>query len=827
MERPVLGGRYELGPAIGSGGFGTVFRARDRRTETDVAVKLVLPGLGSAAAAQRLRREAQLLRRVVSRHVARVYDSGDDEAGVWLVTELVEGASLSPATLGRALLPHEVLRVARGLLEGLAAVHAAGIVHGDVKPSNVLVPGGSKTLDGAKIVDFGLARFVSRADVAASIGEEDVREGMVLGTARYMAPELLSGGDASMRADLYAAGLLLFELLDIGPLFPVTSGPSQWKTRAFEEPVLRPRVPPPLSDVLGRMLACDPAARYPDAAAAHVAVADLDTAPVALLRERDSAVARARLSLLAPVQGPATLEPMSRASTAAPARSIVTASIRPPLDALRSAPPRPFSRLSLLPADSVVALRETLRQLDLPMLDALARRERGNPMGRISRAVALALRLELDAAALILEPLGASSDVARSVGAALVAPRARRVTRARVGIDEADRWLDTIDAELAAILVVFAECLGTNDDVGRGSRRCARALARLDAIDVSGALAPSAAATRASLRIVELAARIQSAEIERSAAAALLVTLSNVAEKNDAPLLAVARALATATLSTGAVRSSEALARTERALSGLGVPLLDAALASALGALAISVGPADERALRLLERATTLLANGDAPSLEHEAQHHLGMALVARGRWADAIEHFHAAREVAHGEQASDLGLLSVSIEVLAALATGDLHAAYEAAALLEESRLAKAARKTAAFAWVARSLTSLSGSDRVAALEALAEAKKVVGPDDKEARVIVELLEILFEAAREDVGDLGYAMAELGRLAEHVGFDTSFWFDLIGAVMSRMPDPEAWNRMRGMLVRLGPLVGSHSRFARENPTESTTTALS
>ena len=155
MEHPVLGGRYELGAAIGSGGFGTVFRARDLRTGADVAVKLVLPGLGSEPAAQRLRREGAIVRRVTSRHVARVHDSGDDESGVWLVTELVEGAPLTVATLGRPLLPHEVLRVARGLLEGLAAVHAAGIVHGDVKPSNILVPHGDKPLDGLEIVNFG------------------------------------------------------------------------------------------------------------------------------------------------------------------------------------------------------------------------------------------------------------------------------------------------------------------------------------------------------------------------------------------------------------------------------------------------------------------------------------------------------------------------------------------------------------------------------------------------------------------------------------------------------------------------------------------------
>ena len=222
----------------------------------------MVPGLGSEPAAQRLRREGQLLRRVTSRHVARVYDSGDDESGVWLVTELVEGGPLTVTTLGRPLLPHEVLRVARGLLEGLAAVHRAGILHGDVKPSNVLVPRTEKALDLPKLVDFGLARIVSRSEVAASIGDAMTRQGTVLGTARYMAPEVLSGGEPSLRSDLYSAGLVLFELLDDGPLFVVGDARAQLRARVSNEPHLHDRVPEPLSDVLARMLAREPSGRF-------------------------------------------------------------------------------------------------------------------------------------------------------------------------------------------------------------------------------------------------------------------------------------------------------------------------------------------------------------------------------------------------------------------------------------------------------------------------------------------------------------------------------------------------------------------------------------
>jgi serine/threonine-protein kinase len=147
-ERALLGGRYELGQAIGSGGSATVFRARDRDTDGEVAVKLVPPGFGSAQLAARLWGEAAALKRLSSKFVARVHDVGEDASGVWLVMELVDGVPLAPDALGRPLFPHEVLRVARGLLEGLAAAHGAGVIHGDVKPSNVLVP---RTRDGLDV----------------------------------------------------------------------------------------------------------------------------------------------------------------------------------------------------------------------------------------------------------------------------------------------------------------------------------------------------------------------------------------------------------------------------------------------------------------------------------------------------------------------------------------------------------------------------------------------------------------------------------------------------------------------------------------------------
>ena len=135
-------------------------------------------------------------------------------------------------------------------------------------------------------------------------------------------------------------------------------------------------------------------------------------------------------------------------------------------------------RLSRLARDPNVALGETLHALDLAMVDALARRERGGPTARIARAVALALRLELDAAALVLEPLAGQNDLARAFGASLVAPRARRATRARVDTDKTDAWVDTIDLELGAMLVSLATCMTLRDDATRCEQRCRRLLER-------------------------------------------------------------------------------------------------------------------------------------------------------------------------------------------------------------------------------------------------------------------------------------------------------------------------------------------------------------
>jgi len=835
-QRALLGGRYELGPAIGSGGFATVFRARDRQSNADVAVKLVPPGVAYDATPhkERLAREGAILKRLSSRHVARVYDLGADANGVWLVSELVDGVPLSIDGLGRPLFPHEVLRVARGLLEGLAAAHAAGIVHADVKPSNVLVPRTKDGIDTPKLIDFGLARATPRDALARELGDGSPPEsGVVLGTARYMAPELLAGRVADARSDVYAAGLVLFELLGQGELFAGDDVRQALRARMVSDPELEGRVAPPLSSVLARMLARDPSMRYRDAAEALAAVVDLDTAPVAVLAPEEQPTGVRGATQLPRAGSTAPPPPSSaRASQAALAArrdslaSLAARSSSVPASRPASTRPSAMPRLSGLPEDAVEALRETLRHLDLAMLDALARRERGNPIGRIARAVALALRLELDAAALILEPLALQSDVARAVGATILAPRARRVTRARVDSDREDRWIDTIPAELAAVLTAFAAALSARDDAARDAARCSRVLDRLEAL-VASADPESVRrvdAARVTVRIAHIASRVKAGELASGTALDLVAPLETGEGRARVPFDRVVRALLAAAIGvrTDEGRARDDLERAVRSANESGATLIEACASAAWGRLLVDAPLRVEQGLAVLERATTLLAHGDAPTLEHEAEHHRAAALIVVGRWKDAVPRLRAAREAAHAERAVESEILSASLEVVAHLAIGDHDPAREAAAALGAARIGTAGGRAAAHAWIARCLEALASNDREAAEDAHAEASaraREAGTDSADAYVLVEVLAMLFDAARGVLHDVHGPAAELERFAAEHGFTSFYWFDVLRSVVDRVDEVAARTSMHDALARVALLLGPASRLARERRT--------
>lgn len=414
-EETVVAGRYELAEALGSGRSSTVFRARDRRTGFPVAVKIVSTSEGRVADAKRVEEEAAHLAKIGSRHVVSAHDHGLDTLGAYLVTDLVEGSWLGPELLGRPFFPHEVLRAARGLLSGLAAAHAAGVVHHDLRPANVIVPG--DRLESAVLVDFGVANAI------ASDSDDDAT---AWGTLRYGAPERLSGHRGDSRSDVFSAGMLLYELLGL----PLEREPAD-----SDLAVPLALVPKPLSTLLERMIANDPGRRFATASDALAVVLDLDTAPIE--------------------QG---VDPRGPPSVRASARVVATKSP---------------TRLFRLAEDPVVALRECLSALDFVLLDALARREKGGFAAVASHAFGLSLRSAL--ASVDETPLSralASAVVLPRASRALAA-----LHDESLGSQAAA--LDAIEPELHAVLATFAAILATPKSVRTALLSVRRAATRL------------------------------------------------------------------------------------------------------------------------------------------------------------------------------------------------------------------------------------------------------------------------------------------------------------------------------------------------------------
>lgn len=201
----VLDGRYRLEEQIARGGMATVHRATDLRLDRTVAVKVMHDGLAhDDDFVRRFQREARAAARLSHPGVVAVFDTGDDDGTLYLVMELVGGRTLRQLIREEApLRPVRALRLVESVLEALGAAHAAGIVHRDVKPENVLV-----TEEGrVKVADFGLSRAVSADTQHTATGE------ILIGTVSYLSPELVVDGRADARADVYATGVVLFELL--------------------------------------------------------------------------------------------------------------------------------------------------------------------------------------------------------------------------------------------------------------------------------------------------------------------------------------------------------------------------------------------------------------------------------------------------------------------------------------------------------------------------------------------------------------------------------------------------------------------------------------
>lgn len=270
MTPRVLAGRYELGDRLGVGGMSTVVSAFDRRLEREVAVKLLAEHLADDAQfVSRFRREALAAARLVHPNIVQVFDFGLDEETDrhYIVMERVSGKSGAEILRERGRLPvDEALDLVTQACRGLDYAHRGGVVHRDVKPGNLL-----RSDDGVvKLADFGIAAVTDESSITQA--------GSVLGTASYLAPEQAAGQEAGPRADLYALGVVTYQLLS-GRL-PYEAGSltelalkQQREAPPFLHEVV-PEVPVELSHAVDRALALDPRARYESAEAMAEALRD-------------------------------------------------------------------------------------------------------------------------------------------------------------------------------------------------------------------------------------------------------------------------------------------------------------------------------------------------------------------------------------------------------------------------------------------------------------------------------------------------------------------------------------------------------------------------
>jgi len=387
VPEPVLFDRYRLIEPAGRGGSAEVWRARDEETGEEVAVKRLHPVVfADETGRRRLRREFDALRALDEPHIVKVRDLqvGDREAG--LVLDFVSGESLAQrlarqAAEGRPMTPLETVAIVDDIAAALGAAHAAGIVHRDVTPGNILLaPDGE-----ARLTDFGIAR-------ASDDTEAVTATGLVMGTMRYLAPEQLRGGDSTPASDLHGLAATAYEMLAGQPAYAAATPVALVEAQAAGPPPI-PGVPAEVDAVVRRGLAVDPSERPPDvatfakalAAAVAASVADpaADSAaayaidePTTAMRSEDpdptTLIGVASPSRAAEVHGPPPSPAMVRNSVALPEH----------LDAARrSARSAPRRGRRLPPAPVALAIGLLMAFGLLAAAASLDRAGTGGPLG--------------------------------------------------------------------------------------------------------------------------------------------------------------------------------------------------------------------------------------------------------------------------------------------------------------------------------------------------------------------------------------------------------------------------------------------------------------
>jgi len=261
-------GPYEIQTALGAGGMGEVYRARDTRLDRIVAVKILPEHLTGPEALQRFDREARAISSLSHPNVCHLYDVGQQNGTHYLVMEYLEGETLADRLRKGALPLEQVLKVGIEISDGLEAAHRKGVVHRDLKPGNIML-----TKSGAKLMDFGLAKPVQAAPAASTLTRTlttphapVTMEGTLVGTFQYMSPEQVEGSEADARSDIFALGAVLYEMATGKRAFEGKTSASTIAAILAAHPkplsAAQPTSPPALDFVIRTCFAKDPDERW-------------------------------------------------------------------------------------------------------------------------------------------------------------------------------------------------------------------------------------------------------------------------------------------------------------------------------------------------------------------------------------------------------------------------------------------------------------------------------------------------------------------------------------------------------------------------------------
>lgn len=279
MVGTALASRYRILQPLGEGGMGRVFEAVDEQLGRHVAVKLLRDEVNDDDSRRRFFREARAAAALSHPNACQLFEAAEHEAQPFLVMELLEGESLSARLARGPLTKEEAIDLLLPLMDALSALHRAGMVHRDLKPSNVFL-----TPQGVKLLDFGLARRTERSDSATASAL--TVPGAVTGTMRYMAPEQITGDPVDGRTDIFALGVMLFEMVTGANPFDATTN-LDWLQAVLRDdpPALEDPALAPIDPIVRRALQRRPAERYDDvegmAAALRAVIAGETAAPAA------------------------------------------------------------------------------------------------------------------------------------------------------------------------------------------------------------------------------------------------------------------------------------------------------------------------------------------------------------------------------------------------------------------------------------------------------------------------------------------------------------------------------------------------------------------